>query len=301
MDKIRSLFYNSKFRWAVVAFVVGILITITIMKVEKIGLLFYDSKFQWAGVAASVALFVGIFSPIITIYNNRKTLNAQKEMNRKSLKIQEDISRENIKLQKEMNISNFKGNVVSKSRIEWIQEVRKLSVAFISAFYNLSNYVNELELDGFFNEADHKKRIGKIKKNQELMKLINTLKEKGTLLILYFGPDTTKNSNNEFINYIVSLIVEKADRMGISYEAKNFPEQEDNIRSLKDFLRIYLKAEWKRANGELQDSNIQNYLDNNDVYNYIMKSYESGFASHFECIECFYTEKLNEELSRNEL
>ncbi|MED2798138.1 hypothetical protein [Bacillus thuringiensis] len=298
MDKIWSLFYNSKIQWAGVGLVIGIL-SPTMIKMDGIGGLFYDSKIQWPGVAATVALFVGILSPIITIYNNRKTLNAQKETNRKSLKIQQDISKENIKLQKEMNISNFKGNVVSKSRIEWIQEVRKLSVAFISSFYNLTNYVNELELDGFFNEATQEKRIGKIKKNQELMKLINALKEKGTLLILYFGPDANKNSNNEFINYMVRLIMSRADGLGSLNDANDLLKQEDNIRSLQDFLRIYFKAEWKRANGELNDSNIQSYLDTNEIYNHIIKSYETGFESHIEETQSFYTMKRIEELRRN--
>lgn len=190
---------------------------------------------------------------------------------------------------------------MSKSRIEWIQEVRKQGVAFVSSFYNLINYVNELELDGFFDEPDHTKRIKKIKKNHDLMKLISTLKEKGTLLILYFGPDTSKNSNNEFINYMVTLIVERADGLGTSYDVKNVLEQQENILSLKDFLRIYLKAEWKRANGELKDSDIQSYLENDDIYNHIIACYETGFASHIERIQYFYNVKRIEELRRTEL
>lgn len=238
--------------------------------------IFYDvnGNFQWLSMTALAALIV---SPWISIHNNKKTLEKQKEMNE----------------------INFKGNVVSKSRIEWIQEVRKLSVAFISSFYNLTNYVNELELDGFFNEATHQKRIGKVKKNHELMKLINTLKEKGTLLILYFGPDANKNSNNEFINYMVRLIMSRADGLGSSNDAKDLLEQEDNIRSLQDFLRIYFKAEWKRANGELNDSDIQSYLEANEIYDHIIKSYETGFESHKEEIQYFYTMKRIAELNRS--
>ncbi|SCM88424.1 hypothetical protein [Bacillus mycoides] len=238
--------------------------------------IFYDvnGNFQWLSMTALAALIV---SPWISIHNNKKTLAKQKEMNE----------------------INFKGNVVSKSRIEWIQEVRKLSVDFISSFYNLTNYVNELELDGFFNETTQEKRIGKIKKNQELMKLINALKEKGTLLILYFGPDANKNSNNEFINYMVRLIMSRADGLGSLNDANDLLEQEDNIRSLQDFLRIYFKAEWKRANGELNDSDIQSYLDANEIYNHIIKSYETGFESHIEETQSFYTMKRIEELRRN--
>lgn len=206
-----------------------------------------------------VALIVGLGSIWVTFYTNRK---------------------------------NIKGNVVSKSRIEWIQEVRKQSVAFITAFYELNKYIKILQINNFFNEVDHNTRIERIEKEGKLSELKKELKEKGILLILYFGPDRIDDpgriGDNEFINYVVSLILLKVDDLGKIYPAEDIIALEDVIYSLKDFLRIYLKAEWKRATGQIKDSDIQNYLGNDRIYNYIKESYSSGFESHQEYVENFY-------------
>lgn len=39
------------------------------------------------------------------------------------------------------NKSNFKANIIAKSRIEWIPEIRKKRVDFMSACYNLFDYI----------------------------------------------------------------------------------------------------------------------------------------------------------------
>lgn len=216
--------------------------------------LLHDDKgnFEWASISAIVALIAAL----ISIYNSYKT-----------------------------NKSNFKSNVVSKSRIEWIQEVRKQSVAFISSFYKLTNYIKRFDYD-YFREPDHKIRIDRIEKDQELTSLINELKEKGTLLILYFGPD--KSGNNVFIDYMVNHILEIADELGKSYDIDFLLKQEDNIISLRDFLRVYFKAEWKRANGQIKDSKVQAYLKKDKLYRDIMGIYKSGIASHKEITEVRY-------------
>ena len=253
--------------------------------------IFFDvnGNFQWASIAAGVAFLVSIISLSGVIINAR----VLKNNNEKTIKQQEKVSGESLALQRELNEKNFKGNIVAASRIDWIQEARKLSVSFISSFYNLNKYIKELQTEDFFNEPDHKKRIEKIVKNQKLTDLINILKERGTLLILYFGPD--KSGNNEFINYMVTLIIERADGLGKFYDEKSFINQENNIHSLIDFLRIYFKAEWKRANGEIKDNEVQDYLEGHAIYNHINEVYSSGFASYNENIECFYAMKKLEE------
>ncbi|MGD6994020.1 hypothetical protein [Sutcliffiella horikoshii] len=86
--------------------------------------IFFDDKgnFIWASIAALIAFIAAL----VSLYNDYNT-----------------------------NKSNFKSNIVSKSRIEWIQEVRKQSVSFISSFYNLINYIKGFSYDHFRN-PDHK-------------------------------------------------------------------------------------------------------------------------------------------------
>jgi hypothetical protein len=216
--------------------------------------IFFDDNgnFVWASIAA----FVALIAALINLYNVYKT-----------------------------NKSNFKSNVVSKSRIEWIQEVRKQSVAFISSFYKLVNYIKGFDFD-YFREPDHKKRIERIEKDQELSRLISELREKGTLLILYFGPDNS--GNNDFIDYLVNHILEIADGLGKHYDVSHFLAQENSIISFKNFLRVYFKAEWKRANGQIKDSKVQAYLEKDKAYRNIMEIYKDGLASHKENTEFFY-------------
>jgi hypothetical protein len=224
------------------------------VKILNLYNIFFDDKgnFVWASIAA----FVALIAALVSLYNVYKT-----------------------------NKSNFKSNIVSKSRIEWIQEVRKQSVAFISSFYKLINYIKGFDYD-YFRDPDHKNRIDRIEKDQELSRLISELKEKGTLLILYFGPD--KSGNNEFIDYIVNHILEIADGMGKYYDVDYLLAQEKSIISFKDFLRVYFKAEWKRANGQIKDSKVQAYLEKDKLYRDIMEIYRDGLASHKENTEVFY-------------
>lgn len=193
--------------------------------------------FQWASVAALTAFLVGVITAWASIYNTKKSLKA---------------------------------NVVSNARIEWIQEVRKRSVDFISACYSLVEYHKKNHTD------DNKEELDKIK---------NEIEKSGTLLILYFGPD--KNKNNELIVAIIdNLIVHMTNRDGY-YNEKN-PSLVNQVYVLKDFLRIYFKAEWKRANGGIKDTEIQIYLEGHEIYNRIMNIFEDMIDMHYEWSESFY-------------
>ncbi|PGE86628.1 hypothetical protein COM55_07665 [Bacillus pseudomycoides] len=227
--------------------------------------IFYDvnGNFQWVSMTALVALIVGIIGPSISIYNNKKTLEKQEQMNIR-----------NLDLQKQINISNFKGNVVSKSRIEWIQEVRKKSVDFMSACYNLFEFIRSSDENPINKE--------------EFLKLKHEVEKHGTLLILYFGPDS--NKNNELVVCIVATILELTSNRKGWYPEEELPILADQVDVLRDFLRIYFKAEWKRANGEIKDSQVQEYLEKDDIYRRIKRIYNDKLENHSEWMECFYND-----------
>lgn len=151
------------------------------------------------------------------------------------------------------NRSNFKGNIVAKSRIEWIQEVRKNSAEFIALCYDLSKLLDSQE----FKEED-------LETKKEIARLMYEVEKSGTLLTLYFGPDSSEN--NDIIIVIIKELVT------LFTHEQNWRSRNDlfldinHLMALKDFLRIYFKAEWKRANGELKDSEVQKYLTQNEAY-----------------------------------
>ncbi|MGD6994019.1 hypothetical protein [Sutcliffiella horikoshii] len=49
---------------------------------------------------------------------------------------------------------------------------------------------------------------------------------------------------------------------------------------------MYFKAEWKRANGQIKDSKVQEYLEKDKLYQDIMD--KDGITSHKEDVKFFY-------------
>lgn len=227
--------------------------------------IFFDNKdnFQWASIAAFIAFIGSCASVWIAWLNNKNTIDKQERM-----------SQANLALQEKMNKINFKGNVVSKARIEWIQEVRKKSVDFMSACYNLFEFVSSFEVAPA--------------KSEEFLKLKSEVEKHGTLLILYFGPDS--NKNNELIVTIVANILERTRNKNGWYDVMELPALADQVDVLRDFLRIYFKVEWKRANGEIKDSQVQEYLEKDDIYIRIMRIFSDGLENYEEWTESFYNE-----------
>ena len=222
-------------------------------------------------MTALAALIVGIIGPIISIYNNKKTLEKQEQMNIR-----------NLDLQKQINISNFKGNVVSKSRIEWIQEVRKKSVDFISACYDLFEFI-ELHRDVVKLDAENEKEVFRLK---------NEIKKNGTLLILYFGPDSKKN--NDLIAYFAEHLIATLTSKNLWVYRKERILLRDQVEVLKDFLRLYFKAEWKRANGEIKDSEVQAYLEKDELYIKIKKRFNKDLEEYEQIVDMYYEDVENE-------
>lgn len=208
-----------------------------------------DGDFQWSSITA----IVGFLAIIISVFYNYKM----------------------IKQNKELNNSTFEGNIVSKSRIEWIQEVRNKSVDFIVSCYDFFRYIKVYD-----NEKDKEK----------IIELKSIIEKNATLLILYFGPDKGKNKNNDFIVYLIMLLSEKIINKEGYYDKKQILSLENQVDVLRDFLRIYFKTEWKRAKREISDEEVQKYLEEDMYYKRIMKIHEEGFACHEEVVNCFYSQ-----------
>ncbi|MDM0609999.1 hypothetical protein QTH09_03000 [Clostridium perfringens] len=238
--------------------------------------IFLDSngQFQWASVAAITSIITALVSVYVAVNSH---LN-----NKKSQKLQRELNDEALKLQRELNRDNFEGNIVAKARIEWIQEVRKKSVDFISACHKLLAYMKN------GNVADFK----------VLEELKSNVESNATLLILFFGPDKGKNKNNDFIVYLIWLISGKLLNKDGYYDRQQILKMEDFIDVLRDFLRIYFKAEWKRANKEILDEEVQKYLEEDKYYRRIMNIYKSGLTCYDEWVENFY-DQLEEETNKS--
>lgn len=193
---------------------------------------------------------LGVFlTATISHQNNKKTLKQQKELHRE----------------------DFKKDVVATSRIEWIQEVRKKSVDFIADGYTLLDFIRNTE---------------RTKENEKKFKrLRDEVGKSGNLLILYFGPD--KFGNNDYIVYFVTKLLDTFKDYAQAWdEKKMLNEVEGILYSLRDFLRIYFKAEWKRANGEIND--VQAYLNEQALYITITEIYCEELEDYHGFVETMY-------------
>lgn len=213
--------------------------------------IFFDSTGSF--VWSSIAAIAAIVGLFVNIWNNKKVL----------------------KQQKELNDENYQGNVVNKARIEWIQEVRKKSTDYIEVCYELlANIKNKSTVN-----------------DENRNRLKREVEKTSTLLILYFGPDSGEFKNNNFIVFMISVISSKIINKDNIYDIEHVLKQENNLIILRDFLRIYLKVEWKRANRGIidKDNDIQNELENNKNYKKIRELFESDFKCHEEYINHFYS------------
>lgn len=78
---------------------------------------------------------------------------------------------------------------------------------------------------------------------------------------MYFGPNLDGNKNNDLIVYLISSLLRLITAKDVNSDLYSLIELDDKVLVLGDFLRIDFKAEWKRSNGEIKDSEIQEYLE----------------------------------------
>lgn len=220
-------------------------------------------------IATFIAAIAAILSAIISFFNSKKVLKQQEELHNQNIQHNEKV----LVQQKELNNKNFQGNIVSNARIEWIQEVRKKSVDFISACHDFFRYT--------------KANNNNIKR---LIELKSEIEKSGTLLILYFGPSTEDNKNNDMIELLITNLIVKITNKNGYYDNSNILELEYQVDILRDFLRIYLKAEWMRANRGISDDDVQKYLQMNDIYNKIINIYTDALTCHKEWVDDFYSQ-----------
>ena len=128
----------------------------------------------------------------------------------------------------------IKADLVSKARIEWIQNVRKSASEFISAcfiFYKVHQW--SPEKTGTVDAAS-KEELSEINKH-------------ANLLILYFGPESEETKVKTDIIHNES-IVDKVIEIKNSINENGWQENlTENLDDLTELLRKYLKDEWDTA------------------------------------------------------
>ena len=226
---------------------------------------------------AWIPILVSIFSVILIFMQAQDT----KENNENVLRQQKTNNEDILKQQKELGDAKIKADIVSKSRIEWNQKVREESANFISDCFKYLDYaitkglsVRQLspeELSKIQHNAT--KKVGahgavevttteippttKINGDDEIPKdrekIRNQIYKSGNLLILYFSPDESKKNINivKKMNHILYVVSDD----------KVHEDLQKLVIEFRDEIRIYLKIEWMRAIGTIEDNEASECLE----------------------------------------
>lgn len=156
------------------------------------------------------------------------------------------------------NRDKLKADIVSQARIKWIQEVRELTSEYIVAAYNvihvLSPNYNTTFSDGTATLSDGEEHT---KRGVILEKRKNELKVVSEKLSLYFGPDKS-DVNTEIKKFIYNYSETLINSNG--GDPLFFEELRNDSEILRDYLSYYYKIEWRRANGDLADDEVDDEL-----------------------------------------
>lgn len=225
-------------------------------------------------------IIAAVIAAVAAIYSVRVT----KKGNEKNIESTEKISKQVQNAENERTKAQIDANLVWNARIEWIQNVRRVTADFITACY-------------IYMQTDK----NDVKQQYENQILVHKNK---ALLILYFGPDTSKEKGatasdicdqktnagkNKMIVDLINQIYEQikkyfinikssdlaqnslnqcndcknneeplcptdncATRQNVLYRDKlhadaDIYELQGNIALLSEAMRIYLKLEWNKA------------------------------------------------------
>lgn len=238
-------------------------------------------------LGTGVGALLGTILPLVITYWMNKKQEKRNE------NFQKNINESNNKFQQELKQLEIDADITARSRIEWIQSARNTSVNFINACYNLIGFMDIIEISESKQETPQEKN-GKVsasvtaeeKPSKKLEAFGNDEKNRyveqgnvqkhGTLLTLYFGPDDAQE--NEFIVYLIEMIVNNLLKGKSLFENEDV-QITDMIKDLKNALRAYYKAEWKRANGSFKDNEINEKLNSEETYRYVKEKYKVLFLS----------------------
>lgn len=171
-------------------------------------------------VAAVIAALASIFASALTFYSIRVTKRGNKE----NILSNEIISKKVQEGEDIRNEAQIDANITWSARVEWIQNVRRITAEFIVACYK---YIQSNKNDEY-----------------EQIRNFESIQEKKYLLLLYFGPDdfvenekkakdicdkTTNKAKNEMIIDLINKLVEQL-RAYFMNEAKYKQYHEDIIK-----------------------------------------------------------------------
>lgn len=193
---------------------------------------------------------------------NNKVYERVENLNRE---LQRELLKENLEFKEEWERKKIDADIVAKSRINWINQVRKSTSIYISELLKIKIIIsdilefsslqeaNELGLNPPLTDQDIYFNIQN--KIYELRQCHLSLKEKSEVLLLYFS----ENEDHEEIEKQI-LLVPNSLQINLKLIDNNLPVNLkisailefdngifNNIEAIRKLIRNYLKKEWEVA------------------------------------------------------
>lgn len=127
-----------------------------------------------------ISSVLSLIAAVIAAYSAYKSNKVATQCDELTNRTNREIANVEQEAENKRNEIRIDASIVWSARVEWIQNVRRVTADFLTA---INNYIYSEKND-----------------NELIKKKLMRVKEKSNLLILYFGPDKAKSDNIDLLN-----------------------------------------------------------------------------------------------------
>ncbi|WP_204256375.1 hypothetical protein [Mammaliicoccus sciuri] len=217
--------------------------------------------FKWSSlIAPALTFLIGVATVWATFINTKKSNDTVKQLEKENRTNNNEMLEKQNKFMRELKNKELNANIIAQSRIDWIQDVRKLTNEYISSGQNFMEYIYSYEY--YTNNKDKEELVTQVNlRHTNFLMALNRLMmyfpEYESHENLYNG---IKNKENEEIHYVIyemynelkdyaDFVIKGGDKE--KYAPKNNLSKDEFIREhfdkVQTFISIYLKKEWEKA------------------------------------------------------
>ncbi len=207
-----------------------------------------------------IAIFVALISILGSIFvawrseKNSKEISksnneTQRKINDENLALKEKWNIETLQFQQKINQSNIDANLIATARIDWIQNVRKITAELITLINKCLTPLNK----------------------EVILEVTLQAKEKIELLILYFGNESIENTESRILDKttdnkgknqeIVKFLSLLSKKLTVNYEMVKNKKldtlkklQEQRLSEMQDYIIAWENNEVKDDEGNMHPS-----------------------------------------------
>lgn len=220
-----------------------------------------DNGFDLVTLIAPVLTFViGVLTVLVTYINTKKSNDTIKQLEEENRSNNNEIVEKQNEFMRELKNKELNANIIAQSRIDWIQDVRKLTNEYITSGQNFMEFIFSYEY--YKKNKDEEEIVTQVNLRHtnflmSLNKLMMYFPEYESHENLYSG---IKNKENEIIHIVIyemyyelkgyaDFVIDGNPRDDYIPENNLSVDQfiREHFDKVQAFISIYLKKEWEKA------------------------------------------------------